>query len=104
VLSIMKSDVGKRTILTMDGQLCGEYVEVVEICFNRALSEGKPIDVFLHNVSAIDDSGRALPMRLAAQGASLLAAGVYTPYVVMDLAAVRISVIVHGNVRISVEN
>jgi hypothetical protein len=80
--------VGKRTILTIDGQLSGDYIEVVEIRCNQAESEGKLIDVFLHNVSAIDESGRAPLTRLAAKGVRLLAAGMWTPCVVRDLAAV----------------
>jgi hypothetical protein len=57
MFSVTTSEVGKRTILTIDGQLSGDYIEVVEICCNQAESEGKPIDVFLHNVSTIDESG-----------------------------------------------
>jgi hypothetical protein len=60
MFSVTTSEVGKRTILTIDGQLSGDYIEVVEICCNQAESEGKPIDVFLHNASTIDESGRAL--------------------------------------------
>jgi hypothetical protein len=87
MFSVTTSEVGKRTILTIDGQLSGDYIEVVEICCNQAESEGKPIDVFLHNASTIDESGRALLARLAAKGVRLLAAGMWTPYVVRDLAA-----------------
>jgi hypothetical protein len=58
MFSVTKSEVGKRTILTIDGQLSGDYIEVVEICCNQAESEGNPIDVFLRNVSTIDESRR----------------------------------------------
>jgi hypothetical protein len=84
---VTKSEVGKRTIITIDGQLSGDYIEVVEICCKQAISEGRPIDVFLHDVLIIDESGRALLTRLANQGVRLLAAGVYTSYVVRDLVA-----------------
>lgn len=84
---VTKSEVGKRTIITIDGQLSGDYIEVVEICCNQAISEGRPVDVFLHNVLIIDVSGRALLARLAGQGVRLLAAGLYTSYVVRDLLA-----------------
>ena len=87
MFGVKKSEVGKRTILTIDGQLSGDYIEVVEICCNQAESEGRPIDIFLHNVSIIDEPGRALLTRLAAKGVRLLAAGMRTPYVVGDLAA-----------------
>ena len=69
---VTKSEVGKRTIITIDGQLSGDYIEVVEICCNQAISEGRPVDVFLHNVLIIDESGRALLARLAGQGVRLL--------------------------------
>jgi hypothetical protein len=82
---VTKSEVGKRTIITIDGQLSGAYIEVVEICCNQAVMEGRPIDVFLHDVLTIDDSGRALLTRLVGKGVRLLAAGVYTSYVVRDL-------------------
>jgi hypothetical protein len=84
---VKKSEVGKRTIITIDGQLSGDYIEVVEICCNQAISEGRPVDVFLHDVLIIDESGRALLARLAGQGVRLLAAGLYTSYVVRDLVA-----------------
>ena len=75
MFGVKKSEVGRRTILTIDGQFSGDYIEVVEICCNQAESEGKPIDIFLHNVSIIDEPGRALLARLAAKGVRLLAAG-----------------------------
>jgi hypothetical protein len=81
MFSVTTSAVVKRTILTIDGQLSGDYIEVVEICCDQAESEGKPIDVFLHNVSTIDESSRALLTRLAAKGVRLLAALMWTPYV-----------------------
>jgi hypothetical protein len=34
--------VGKRTILTIDGQLSGDYIEVVEICCNRPNRKESP--------------------------------------------------------------
>jgi hypothetical protein len=87
MFSVTTSEVGKRTILSIDGQLSGDYIEVVEICCNQAESEGKPIDVFLHNVSTMTNPARALLTRLAAKGVRLFAARMWTPYVVRDLAA-----------------
>jgi hypothetical protein len=87
MIRVTKSEEGERTITTIDWQLSGDYIEVVEICCNQAVSEGKPIDVFLHKVLTIDESGRALLTRLAAKGIYLLATGMYTSYVVRDLVA-----------------
>jgi hypothetical protein len=87
MIRVTKSEKRERTIITIDGRLSGDYIEVVEICCLQAASEGKPIDVFLHDVSTIDESGRALLTRLAAKGIRLFATGMYTSYVVRDLVA-----------------
>jgi len=87
MIRITKSEEEKRTIITIDGQLSGDYVEVVELFCNQAVSEGKPIEVFLRDVLTIDECGRALLTRLAAKGIRLLATGMYTSYVVRDLVA-----------------
>ena len=82
MIRVTKSEEGERTIITLEGQLSGEYIDVVEIFCNHAESKGKPIDVFLHDVLTIDESGRALLTRLAAKGIRLLATGIYTSYIV----------------------
>ena len=87
MIRVTTSEEGERIIITIDGQLSGEYVEVVEICCNQAVSQGKPIDVFLRDVLTIDESGRALLTRIAGKGIRLLATGMYTSYVVRDLVA-----------------
>jgi hypothetical protein len=87
MIRVTKSEERERTIVTIDGQLSGDYIEVVEVCCLQAESEGKPIDVFLNDVSTIDESGRALLTRLAAKGIRLVATGMYTSYVVRDLVA-----------------
>ena len=86
MIRVTKSAKGKRTIITIDGQL-SDYIEVVETCCNQAVSEGKPVDLFIEDVSTIDESGRALLARLAAKGIRLLATGLYTAYFVRTLVA-----------------
>ena len=85
MIRVTKSEERERTIITLEGQLSGDYIEVVEICCNQAVSKGKPIDVFLHDVLIVDKSGRALLTRLAAKGIRLLATGTYTSYIVRAL-------------------
>ena len=85
MIRVTKSEEGERTIITLQGQLSRDYIEVVEICCNQAVSKGKPTDVFLHDVLTIDESGRALLARLAAKGIRLLASGTYTSYIVRAL-------------------
>jgi len=87
MIRVTKSLERGRIVITLDGQLSGDYIEAVEISCNQALSEGRPVDVFLHDVPTIDRSGMALLTRLAAKGTRLRATGVYTSYVVRDVLA-----------------
>jgi hypothetical protein len=80
MIRVTEPQEGVRTIITLDGQLPGDYIEVVEICCNQAVPKGKPIDVFLHDVLTIGESGRALLTRLAAKGVRLLATGPHLLY------------------------
>ena len=82
---VSRADEPSRTIITIDGQLSGESMKVVEICCEKAISRGKPVLVFLRDVLTVDQGGRALLRRLAAKGIRLLASGVYTAYLVRTL-------------------
>ena len=72
-------------IVTIDGQLSADYIGVVETCCDQAISTGKPVKLFLHDVSTVDQACRALLCRLAAKGVRLLGSGVYTAYLVRTL-------------------
>ena len=85
MIRVTKSEDRERTVITLEGQLSGEYIDVVEIFCNQVESKGKPIDVFLHDVLTIDESGRALLTRLAAKGIRLLVTGMGTSHFVQDL-------------------
>jgi hypothetical protein len=71
-----------HTIVTIDGQLSGDTIEVIETCCDQAMSKGKPVRLFLRDVSTVDEAGRALLRRLADKGVHLLASGIYTSYLV----------------------
>ena len=71
--------------IAIDGQLAGEYVEEVEASVRRAAEPHKDMHLFLRDVSHIDETGRALLSRLAAQGVELSAAGLYSSYVVSEI-------------------
>jgi hypothetical protein len=73
------------TVVSIDGQLSGEYVQVAETCCTLALSSGTPVSLFLRDVFAIDEAGRDLLRRLAQQGVRLLASGIYTSHLVKSL-------------------
>ncbi len=74
-----------RTVITVDGELSGDQTGVVETCCGQAMANGKPVHLLLRDVSTVDRAGCALLGRLAAQGVSILAQGVYTSYLVASL-------------------
>ena len=79
---VSRAEEPSRTIVTIDGQLSGDYIAVVETCCDQAISAGKAVHLFLRDVSTVDQAGRALLCRLAARGVRLLGSGVYTSYLV----------------------
>ncbi len=86
---VSKAEERSRTVVTIDGRLSADYVEVVETCCEQAISTGRPVDLFLRDVTTIDPAGRALLRRLAASGVRLLAKGVYTSYIVQALSCTK---------------
>jgi len=86
---VSKAEERLRTIVTIDGQLSGDYIEVLETCCDQAISTGKPVDLILRDVSTIDQASCALLRRLAASGVRLLASGVYTSYIVQALTPTK---------------
>jgi hypothetical protein len=82
---VNKAEERSRTIITIDGQLSGDSIEVVETWCDQAISAGKPVQLFLRDIMTMDQAGRALLCRLAAKGVRLLASGVYTSYLVQKL-------------------
>ena len=83
---INRTDGHSRTVVTVDGYLSGECIEVVEGCCDQALSSMGRVDLCLRDVSVIDQAGRALLSRLAARGVRLLATGVYNSHLVQELS------------------
>lgn len=71
--------------ITVDGQLVRDGVEAVEASSRQAMGEGRPVRLYLRDVSHIDEGGRSLLSRLAGQGVHLSAAGVYSSYVVAEI-------------------
>ena len=82
---ISKADERLRTVVTIEGELSGDHIEVVETCCEQAAENGKPLYLFLRDVSTVDPGGHALLLRLVAKGVHLLGAGVYTSYLVRSL-------------------
>jgi hypothetical protein len=71
--------------IAIDGQLASDYVEEVETSIRKAIEQDKDVCLFLRDVSHIDETGRSLLSRLAAQGVELSAAGLYSSYVVSEI-------------------
>ncbi|MEN6605112.1 MAG: hypothetical protein ABFD86_22110 [Bryobacteraceae bacterium] len=64
-------------------------MQLVEECCLKALLSGRPLRVFLRDVSVIDAAGRDLLRRLVGQGVRLLGSGVYTSHLVKSLRDAR---------------
>ena len=89
MIRIMTADEPTHREIIVDGQLFGECVELVETFCDEAVGNGKPVQLYLRDVSTIDESGRALLGRLSTKGISLKAAGLYSSYVVDLVMAER---------------
>jgi hypothetical protein len=87
MIRVTKTEEQSRTIITIDGQLSGDSVAVVEACCKQAKPNGKPVELFLRDVTTVDQTGQILLSRLAAIGVRLVARGVYTSYLVQSLTS-----------------
>lgn len=68
--------------MNIDGCLVSEYVRVAEdFCF-RAMESAGRVEVFLRDVSVVDEAGRDLLCRLARRGVRLRASDLYLSSVV----------------------
>ena len=87
MIRVTKTEGPSHIIVTVDGQLVGESIRVVETCCNEAKSDGKPVELFLRDVMTVDQAGRMLLNRLARRGVRLAGSGVYTSYLIECLNA-----------------
>lgn len=87
MIRVTKTEEQSHTIVTIDGELSGDSIAVVEACCNQAKSNGKPIELFLRDITTVDQGGQMLLSRLAAKGVRLVARGVYTSYLVQSLTS-----------------
>src|SRR5271157_5934510 len=85
MIRIMTADDPTCTTITVDGQLSGEYMETIETCCAQAGLKGKPVELFLRDVSSIDEPARGLLYRLAGKGIGLKATGIYSSYLVAGI-------------------
>ena len=85
MIRVWRTEEASRTTITVDGQLSADSIAVVEACCSQAESNGKPIRLFLRDVTSVDEAGRTLLSHLAARGIRLSGTGVYTSYLVKTL-------------------
>ena len=85
MIRVTKTQEPSKTLVTIDGQLSGEAVGLVQACCKEAESDGKPVHLFLRDVTAIDDGGRLLLQRLAGNGVRVSGRGLYTSHLIEEL-------------------
>ncbi len=87
MILVTQTEERSRTLVTIDGQLSGESIAVVETCCSQAETKGKPVELFLRDVTTVDQPGHSLLRRLASRGVRLVGNGVYTSYLVRAIRA-----------------
>jgi len=85
MILVITADEAGSTTITVDGNLSVNCLEPVETSCSHAISKGKPVLLYLRDVSMIDERGRALLQDLAAKGVVLKASGVYSSYIVDEI-------------------
>src|SRR5271165_1787839 len=89
MIRILTTNEPTAIMVTVDGQLVGDYVDAVDTSVVQALTEGRAVHLFLRDVSHIDEHGRKLLSRLATKGVELSASGVYSRYIVAEAGSKR---------------
>ena len=85
MIRIFTADEPRAITITVDGQLVDDYIKTVETCSHEALGQGRPVHLYLRDVSHIDERGRSLLSRLASKGVKLSASGVYSSWIVAEI-------------------
>ena len=86
MIRILTADEPNAITITVDGQLVDDCVDAVETCSDQAMGQGRPVHLFLRDVSHIGENGRSLLSCLAGKGVRSSASGVYTSYIVAEIS------------------
>jgi hypothetical protein len=86
MIRILTADEPNAIRITVDGQLVDDCVDAVETSSYQAMAQGRPVHLYLRDVSHIDEHGRSLLSRLAGRGVQLSASGVYSSYIVAEIS------------------
>ena len=89
MIRIFVADDPDAITCTVDGELVGDAVGVVETFIHQAVAKRRPVHLFLRDVSHIDEVGRTLLSPLATNGVPLRASGVYSSYIVAEVCRER---------------
>jgi len=88
---IMTAHEPAGTLITVDGRLSGDSVGAVESCCMQAISNGKPVWLYLRDVSTIDERGHTLLRQLAEKAVGLKASGIYSSYIVDKIQSAHLA-------------
>ena len=90
MIRITATEETSQITVTIDGELSRAHVAAVETSCREAKLNGKPVQLFLRDVTSVDQAGQTLLRKLAATGVGLLAKGVYTSYLVETLGTQQV--------------
>jgi hypothetical protein len=82
---VTRSNRSNHILITIEGQLAGDYVGIAETACGEALSADVPVTVFLSGVMEVDAQGRAFLRKLIMKHARLRARGIYLRHLVKSL-------------------
>jgi hypothetical protein len=85
MLKITTQTDGTTTIFELEGKLAGPWVQEVENCWHRAVTDDWQVRVLLKAVTFIDGAGRKLLADMHRQGVELVAEGCMTKAIVEEI-------------------
>ena len=85
MLKISQQSDDTMTILSLEGNLSGPWVDELEHCWEHAAAGQNRVRVVLETVAFIDAAGRALLKEMHRQGVELVARGCMTKAIVEQI-------------------
>lgn len=87
MLKITRESDGVRVILNLEGGLAGPWVEEMERVWRRAVTDadGRPVRLFLVEVTFIDSAGKKLLEEMCRQGVEMVGAGCMNRAIVEEI-------------------
>jgi len=85
MLKINTQDDGATITFELEGKLAGPWVDELKHCWQRAVTDDRPVRVVLKMVTFIDAAGRRLLTDMHRRGAELVAQGCMTKAIVEEI-------------------